>query len=84
MIITKPRIKYLDNIIGFLAAFCTTVAFVPQAIKVYKTKKTDDISFGMFLLICVGVNVMYVYCYRFSIYIFVMKIRMEKKKLIFD
>jgi MtN3 and saliva related transmembrane protein len=99
LIITKPRIKYLDNIIGFLAAFCTTVAFVPQAIKVYKTKKTDDISFGMFLLICVGVSLWDIYGFMIgsipviiansitlllAIYIFVMKIRMEKKKLIFD
>lgn len=89
----------MDNIIGFLAAFCTTAAFVPQAIKVYKTKKTDDISSGMFLLMCVGVALWDVYGFIISsipviiansitlllaVYIFVMKIRIEKKKLIFD
>jgi len=51
----------LNSIIGYLAAFCATIAFVPQAIKVYKTKKTDDISFGMFLLMCVGVALWDVY-----------------------
>lgn len=40
--------------IGFLAAFCTTAAFVPQAIKVYKTRQTKDISLGMFLLMTMG------------------------------
>ena len=41
--------------IGFFAAFCTTVAFLPQAIKVYKTKSTKDISLYMFLIFTVGV-----------------------------
>jgi len=33
---------------------CTTIAFIPQAIKVYKTKHTKDISIGMFLLMSIG------------------------------
>ena len=41
--------------IGFFAAFCTTIAFLPQAIKVYKTKSTKDISLYMFLIFTVGV-----------------------------
>ena len=41
---------YLD----YLAAFCTTIAFIPQAVKVYKTKHTKDISLGMFSLLIVG------------------------------
>ena len=41
--------------IGFFAAFCTTVAFLPQAIKVYKTRSTKDISLYMFLIFTVGV-----------------------------
>ena len=80
----------MGNIIGFVAAFCTTVAFVPQAIKVYKTKKTDDISFGMFLLMCVGVALWDVYGFIIAnsitllqtVYIFIMKIKLEREKLI--
>ena len=44
----------MENIIGYLGAFCTTIAFLPQAIKVYKTKHTKDISLGMFLLLNIG------------------------------
>tara|TARA_Y100001958_G_C20744912_1_gene231846 strand:+ start:161 stop:421 length:261 start_codon:yes stop_codon:yes gene_type:complete len=41
--------------IGFFAALCTTIAFLPQAIKVYKTKSTKDISLLMFLIFTIGV-----------------------------
>jgi len=41
--------------IGFFAAFCTTIAFVPQVIKVYKSKSTKDISLYMFLIFTIGV-----------------------------
>ena len=44
-------IKY----IGFFAAFCTTIAFLPQAIKVYRTKSTKDISLLMFIIFTIGV-----------------------------
>jgi len=39
----------------FFAAFCTTIAFLPQAIKVYKYKSTKDISLYMFLIFTIGV-----------------------------
>ena len=41
--------------IGFLSGFCTTIAFVPQAYKVWKTKSTEDISLLMFLVFTTGV-----------------------------
>jgi MtN3 and saliva related transmembrane protein len=44
----------METLIGYLAALCTTIAFIPQAIKVYKTKHTQDISIGMFLLMSIG------------------------------
>lgn len=43
------------DLLGYLAAFCTTVAFVPQAWKVYRTKQTNDLSLGMFALFTTGV-----------------------------
>ena len=46
---------YLTKYIGFFAAFCTTIAFLPQAVKVYKTKSTKDISLLMFVIFTVGV-----------------------------
>lgn len=44
----------MESYLGYLAAFCTTVAFIPQAVKVYKTKHTKDISLGMFSLLNLG------------------------------
>jgi len=48
-------IDFLIKYIGFFAAFCTTIAFVPQVIKVYKSKSTKDISLYMFLIFTIGV-----------------------------
>ena len=45
----------LENIIGYISAVCTTIAYVPQVLKVYKTKSTRDISLGMFLLMNAGI-----------------------------
>ena len=35
--------------LGLAAACCTTLAFVPQVVKAWKTRSTTDISLGMFL-----------------------------------
>lgn len=40
---------------GFLAAFLTTLAFIPQVIKVYKTNKTEDLSSSTFLMFTIGI-----------------------------
>ncbi len=48
-------IEFIFKYIGFFAAFCTTFAFLPQAIKVYKTRSTKDISLYMFLIFTIGV-----------------------------
>ena len=47
--------EFFFKYIGFFAAFCTTIAFLPQALKVYKTKSTKDISLSMFIIFTVGV-----------------------------
>jgi MtN3 and saliva related transmembrane protein len=41
--------------IGFAAAFCTTVAFVPQLVRVVRLRSARDISLPTFLLFSVGV-----------------------------
>ena len=43
------------NFLGFFAAFCTTLAFVPQVIKIWKTKSTKDISLLMFVIFTLGI-----------------------------
>jgi MtN3 and saliva related transmembrane protein len=43
------------DLIGYIAAIGTTGAFIPQTMKVFRTKKTDDLSKGTFLLLCGGI-----------------------------
>ena len=51
----------LDSVIGYAAAFLTTVAFVPQAWLTWKKKRTDEISLGMYSLFTTGVALWLVY-----------------------
>ena len=49
------------EVLGILAAIGTTSSFIPQAYKVFKTKKTEDLSLGMFLLFCGGTVLWIIY-----------------------
>lgn len=51
----------MNDIIGYIAAFCTTIAFVPQAMTVYKSRSTRDLSLAMFLIFTLGVTMWLVY-----------------------
>jgi MtN3 and saliva related transmembrane protein len=39
---------------GYAAALCTTGAYVPQVLKVWRTRATKDISLRMFLVLVTG------------------------------
>ncbi len=39
---------------GYAAALCTTGAYVPQVLKVWRTRATQDISLKMFLVLVTG------------------------------
>ncbi|OPY94771.1 hypothetical protein A5906_10975 [Bradyrhizobium sacchari] len=52
---------FMIKLIGFAAATCTTVAYAPQAIKVWKTRSTGDISLGMFLVMVLGLALWLIY-----------------------
>lgn len=41
--------------IGLTAAFLTTISFLPQAIQVIKTRDTESISLGMYVMFVSGV-----------------------------
>lgn len=43
------------DILGFTAAFCTTISFLPQAIKVLKSGDTTALSLMMYSTFTVGV-----------------------------
>lgn len=40
----------LTTTIGFIAAIASTVSFAPQAWKIIKSRKTDDISLAMYVV----------------------------------
>lgn len=42
------------EILGLAAGALTTVSFVPQVMKTWRTRSTADISLGMFVLFCAG------------------------------
>ncbi len=50
-----------NTIVGLLAGFCTTVAFLPQAIKTWRTKSAKDLSLGMYSIFCTGVVLWLIY-----------------------
>ena len=49
------------EIIGYCAAFLTTIAFLPQAIRSWRTKDLSGISLGMYSLLTVGVGLWLIY-----------------------
>lgn len=42
------------SVLGFVAATLTTGSFLPQTMKVIRSKCTKDLSFGMYLLLVIG------------------------------
>lgn len=49
------------HIIGFAAAFLTTFSFVPQIIKIVRSKSTRDISMVMLIQFCAGLTLWLAY-----------------------
>jgi MtN3 and saliva related transmembrane protein len=47
--------------IGYIAAFCTTASFLPQAILTIRTRDTQSLSFGMYSLFTTGVILWLIY-----------------------
>ena len=56
-------LEYLigPNTFGFVAAALTTIAFLPQVIKTWKTKKAEDVSFVMLIMFITGLLFWIVY-----------------------
>jgi MtN3 and saliva related transmembrane protein len=49
------------EIIGYCAAFLTTIAFLPQAIQSWRTRDLSGISVGMYSLFTIGVGLWLIY-----------------------
>ena len=53
---TRPgdKMNYVE-ILGFTAATLTTSSFLPQVIKIWKTRSTKDISLSMYAVLSLGI-----------------------------
>ncbi|MBU0457194.1 MAG: SemiSWEET transporter [Nanoarchaeota archaeon] len=51
----------LVTLLGLLAAACTTISFLPQAIKTIKTKQTKDLSLIMYTILTIGIILWLIY-----------------------
>ena len=58
----RKRLNYIE-ILGGAAGFVSTLAFWPQAVKVYKTKNTRGLSLGMYRIYCLGLILWGIYAY---------------------
>ncbi|MHB8849331.1 MAG: SemiSWEET transporter [Burkholderiales bacterium] len=44
-----------QDLLGLLAGSLTTISFIPQVVRIWRTKKADDISTSMFVIFIAGV-----------------------------
>jgi MtN3 and saliva related transmembrane protein len=51
----------LTSAFGLAAATCTTLAYVPQVLKAWRTRSTKDVSLVMFLLMVIGMTCWLIY-----------------------
>ncbi len=51
----------LTDLIGAVAATLTTVSFVPQAVRIIRTRHTQDISLPMYALFSIGILLWLIY-----------------------
>ena len=49
------------TLVGLAAAFCTTIAFLPQVVQTWRTRSTKDLSLSMFLVFTTGIFLWLVY-----------------------
>lgn len=51
----------LETIVGTLAAACTSLSYIPQVWKCWKTRQTGDISLRMLCILATGISLWVVY-----------------------
>ncbi|MBV5326012.1 MAG: SemiSWEET family sugar transporter [Chlorobium sp.] len=49
------------TLIGLVAATCTTCSFLPQVIKILRTKRTKDVSLLMYTILTTGLFLWLIY-----------------------
>lgn len=50
-------------LIGFIAGFLTTFAAWPQVVRIWRTRKTTDLSISTYLLLVTGIALWLVYAF---------------------
>lgn len=53
--------EHVVRTIGFAAGLCTAISFLPQLVKVWKTRSTHDISLGTFGILWTGIFLWWLY-----------------------
>ena|SRR3569833_2623876 len=51
----------LADYVGYIAAVCTTSAYAPQVLKVWRTRSTQDISLKAFVVLVTGQSLWLLY-----------------------
>mgnify|MGYP000043453310 CR=1 FL=1 len=51
----------LVEIIGSMAATCTTLSFIPQVLQIWRTRSAKDVSLPMYVTFVIGVALWLVY-----------------------
>jgi len=49
------------TLLGLAAAFCTTVAYLPQVVQAWRTRSTKDLSLPMLLVLTTGLLLWLIY-----------------------
>jgi MtN3 and saliva related transmembrane protein len=49
------------TVLGLVAGVLTTIAYLPQLIKTWKSKSADDLSWTMLIVLCIGISLWLVY-----------------------
>jgi len=49
------------ELIGFAAAFLTTIAFIPQVVQIWKTKSVQGLSLTTYTIFVIGVFLWFLY-----------------------
>jgi len=49
------------ELIGFAAAFLTTIAFIPQVVQVWKTNSVEGLSLTTYIIFVIGVFLWFLY-----------------------
>lgn len=44
----------ISELLGYIAGICTAIVFLPQSIQTIKTKNTDGLSLGTYVIYCIG------------------------------